>query len=358
MPDDVGDVEDEDVVTLLVVGGAGGDPGLGDDVGGGHRRLDPCACTPGDPGSPDRVGHARPSCAAITTSLSRTAGAGTHGGGRGGGHGRGRFTFPGPVRTEQPRDHAGRECQEEHHRSCAAPVCAAPAAAIVVARGSSPVEPVGMSQDPRGRVGTRKSTGSPAATRRRRSVDDSSRRGTARAYDAPARRDRETVRPSRSTIASVTSSRRSSTRCHDRQTGRDVAADDEEQLAVRRRERFDGVDRVGRAVAIELDPRRLEARRLRRARRRPSRSEPRRARSLGHASATDRPRPRPARGRARAGRGRRPRPSRCPTCTGSNVPPRIPMRSTGIECYGRTLCERRVASARRVLDRGAVPWPA
>ena len=43
-----------------------------------------------------------------------------------------------------------------------------------------------------------------------------------------------------------------------RQPGRDVAAEHEEQLAVRRRELVDGVDRVRRAVALELDPRRLE----------------------------------------------------------------------------------------------------
>ncbi len=100
--------------------------------------------------------------------------------------------------------------------------------------------------------------GSPAATRRRRSVDESCIRGTAtRTTRQPSGSGK--VSPSRSTIARVTSRRSSSTRCHDGERGGDVAAHHEHELAAGCGEVLRRVDRVGGAIAVELDPGSLEA---------------------------------------------------------------------------------------------------
>ena len=178
--------------------------------------------------------------------------------------------------------------------------------------------------------------------RRRRSVDETSRRGMwTRTQRQPGRRDRgrdvlpiddrerhrglQGVRP----VPGV-------------ERGRDIAPDDQEQLTLGLgQERLDRVDRVGRARPIDLDPATQRVGRRRRSRPRPSRTGPRRARRPGPASARDRRPRRRAPGRGRAGRARpsRPRDARCGRgrrCRrgGRGAPPG--------ECTRRP-CERRVA---------------
>ena len=261
------------------------------------------------------------------------------------GHGRGRFAFPGPVRTEQPRDHAGRERQEEHHDLRRA---GRAGGGDRRRGGSSPVEPVGM-QDPRGRDRheelDRLSRRDPAPQIGRRQLQ--TRHGDV--YHAPARRigrrlvvavdDRERHELAEVVDAVPASADRRRRRSRQRGTARVPAT-----RALRPCRR---VRRARRGRARSATPR---SPRLRRSPRRPSRSEPRRARSLGHASATDRAattistRSSPSWWRAAAAS------MRWPTCTGSNVPPRIPMRSTRSSATEERCVKRRVAAA-RVLPR-------
>ena len=196
-------------------------------------------------------------------------------------------------------------------------------------------------------VGTRKSSGSPAATRRRRSVDESSRPGHAdrarRASPSGAGNgvllavdDRE--RDERAQLVDAVPRRQARRR---RRTRRRGTARGRARRAPRRCRSCTSGRRARARCATARAPR------CRRARRRASRSAARRARSPCPPSATDRVRPRRAPGRGRAGGERPPRPS-----GGRRAPDR--RSRPGCRCapssirsiLRRRLCEGRVAGAR------------
>ena len=348
---DLGDVEDEDVVALLVVGGAGRDPGPGADVGSAASGQ-----CPGVGG----VGHTLPCCGVIRLPV-------CHG-------------MPGVRRRwVNSRWHA-RSSGSEPERSGRVPSCdgsralpaTTPAATASTTtadlrpcgRGAGrsvdrrcPVEPSGLTvevvgaQDARGRGRNeevdRLAGRDPAAQVGRRQLE--ARHRDARDAPTGGRGKRRRSRGRRSRASR--SSRSSSTRCHVGEARRDVAADHEERARgpvrrAARRCRSCTSARRGRARCAT--PR---GRRRRRARPRASRSEPRPARSRGRASATDRGRRPPAPGRGRAGGAPRTRPSDGRRAPGRRFRPgsRSARAAVGTgRVLRRTLCERRVAGRARL----------
>ena len=136
-------------------------------------------------------------------------------------------------------------------------------------------------------------------------------------------------RPSRSATASVASSRTASGSRHAGRLCGHVAADDEGQLVLRiaLMQLPQGIDRVGRAPAVDLEretaealvARHREPAQLERGARRPGRSSA----SLCGGTATGMQQ---RRGRARAASRASCAQTRCPRCGGLNVPPRMPTR--------------------------------